>query len=120
MTTNINNLTDIVSEPVIEKIKKIKEILKRSKEEDLQRLDFAHRYEKLVAEFPEFVEKHPSIFNKILREESMDIIAASLYYRDRIDRGLMTERELGDMLATQYFPKHLKEESDAKINDMNK
>lgn len=96
----------------------IKQIQQRMKDPDIVDLDYPRMYNKLSLEFDEFFNKFTSIFVKVTRGESLNIIAANLYYLDKVAKGEMEESAVADMVATKYLPKHLKEESDLKLKEM--
>lgn len=97
----------------------IKQIQKRMKDPDLVNQEFIRVYDVLGKEFSEFADTYTHIFTKVVRCEDLKTVAAVLYYKDKVDRGLMTEAELSEMLSSKYLPKHLKDESDAKIKEMS-
>lgn len=120
LKTNVSNneLKEITTPSVLYIMKTIKAIQKRMKDPDLVNLDYIKVYTQLVKEFSEFADKYTRIFTKVVRGENLDTVASVLYYKDKIARGLMTEEQLSDLLATKYLPNHLKQEADAKIKQM--
>lgn len=96
----------------------IKQIQSRMKDPDIRNLEFSRVYDTLSREFDEFFNKFTNIFIKVVRGESLDIIAAELYYLDQVTRGLITEAKVADMLAAKFMPTHLKTESDAKLKEL--
>ncbi|XWV26244.1 hypothetical protein QJ857_gp0832 [Tupanvirus soda lake] len=117
-TISNNELCDITTPSVIYIMKTIKSIQKRMKDPDVVNLEYIRVYDKLGKEFPEFFDKYTAIFTKVIRGENLNTVASVLYYKDKVERGLMTEQQLSDMLAKKFLPSHLKEESDAKIKEM--
>lgn len=113
-----NELREIKSPNVLNVMRTIKAIQKRMKDPDVTNLEYIYVYDKLGKEFSDFFEKHNVIFTKVIRGENLNTIASVLYYKDKVDRGLMTESQISDMLAKKYLPANLKAESDAKINEM--
>jgi len=103
---------------VIYLLKTIKAIQNRAKDPDLADAQFAVVYDTLSREFNDFFEQHGRMFAKILRGEGSSTIAAIMFYKDQICRGLMTEAELSDKLATHFIPENLKKEADEKIKEM--
>lgn len=120
LKTNLSNndLKEITTPSVLYIMKTIKEIQKRMKDPDLVKSEYIVVYTKLEEEFSEFADNHTRIFTKVVRGENLNTIASALYYKDKISRGLMTEEQLSDMLATKYLPSHLKEDADAKIKEL--
>ncbi len=124
-TSTLNNeqipfakIGGITSPNAVYIITTIKKIQQRMKNPDLKDLEYIRIYDLLTNEFSYFAEKYTSIFTKVVRGESLAIIAASLFYKDKVEKGLMTESELSDMIAKKYLPAHLKNESDAKLKEM--
>jgi hypothetical protein len=111
-------MTQIKSPYVLAIIKIIKQIQARMKDPDLKDLEYSRLYDTLSKEFDEFFNKFTNIFIKVTRGESLDIIAANLYYLDQVVQGKISEAQVADMLATQYLPAHLKADSDAKLKEM--
>lgn len=72
------------------------------KETDCIDLPYIQVYDKLGQEFIDFQDKHPTIFTKVIRGEDLGLIAAILVYRDKVERGLMTEDQLSEMLVKKY------------------
>jgi len=120
LKTTITNadLLEIESPYVLKIIQIIKQIQKRMKDPDIRDLEFSRTYDTLSKEFDEFFNKFTTIFIKVVRGESLDILAANLYYLDKVARGQMEESAVADMLAKKYLPAHLKSESDAKLKEM--
>jgi len=110
-------LLNIKSPELVFVIQTIKSMQRRMKEPDLIVEEYAVVHNTLADEFPEFFEKHPTIFVKTIRNESMDIIASTLFHKEQINLGLLTEEEFADKLATQFLPKNLKEESDRILKE---
>lgn len=117
---NVSNdeLKEITTPSVLYIMKTIKEIQKRMKDPDLVKSEYIEVYTKLGEEFSEFADNHTRIFTKVVRGENLNTIASALYYKDKISKGLMSEEQLSDMLATKYLPNHLKEEADTKIKEL--
>lgn len=109
----------ITSPHTVYMLKTIKNIQKRMKDPDIVNLEYVRVYDILGKEFSYFADVHTRIFTKVIRGESFNTIAPILFYKDKIEKGSMTEQELSNMLAEKYIPKHLKEESDAKIKEMS-
>jgi hypothetical protein len=120
LKTIISNdeLRDIKSPSVLYIMKTIKIIQKRMKDPDIANLEYIRVYDTLGKEFPEFFDKYTSIFTKVIRGENLNTIASVLYYKDKVDRALMTEEQLSDMLAKKILPPSLYEESKSKIKEM--
>jgi phenylalanine-4-hydroxylase len=113
-----NELRDIRSPNVLYIMRTIKAIQNRMKDPDISGLEYIRVYDTLGKEFPEFFDKYTHIFTKVIRGENLNTVASVLYYKDKVERGLMTEAQLSDMLANKFLPSHLKQESDAKIKEM--
>lgn len=99
-------------------VRTIKAMQRRMKESDLVDKEYAVVYDTLSNEFNTFFEAYPAIFTKIIRGESLNTIAATLYYKDKIARGLMTENQLSEQLANKFLPPDLKKEADSRIKEM--
>lgn len=117
---NISNedLQEITSPNVIYIIKMIKEIQRRMKDPDVSGLEYIRVYDKLGKEFDNFFNTYTGIFVKVIRGENLNTLASVLYYKDKVDRGLLSEAQLADQLAKKYLPANLKSESDAKLKEM--
>lgn len=113
-------LKHIKSDEISYIIKTIRSIQLRLKDPDIIKLDYAHQYDKLSYEFNHFFENYYHFYLKVLRGENMATIATILFYKDKINQGLMTEESLSDALASKYFTPELKSKSDEKINEMKK
>lgn len=111
-------LKNIVSPNVYYIIKTIKTIQNRMKDPDVSGLEYIQVYDKLGKEFSDFFDKYTAIFTKVIRGENLNTIASVLYYKDKVERGLITESQLSELLAKKYLPTHLKEEADTKIQEM--
>ena len=98
----------------------IKQIQQRMKEPDIRNLEYIRVYDQLSKEFTTFFDRYTGIFVRVIKGENLQILASVLYYKDQVARGLISEEELSDKLATKYLPQHLKAESDAKIKEMKK
>lgn len=120
LKTNVSDaeLREITTPSVLFIMKTIKQIQKRMKDPDIARLEYIIMYDTLGKEFNEFFENYTGIFIKVIRGENLSTVASALYYKDKIERGLMTQDQLSDMLATKYLPANLKAEADAKIREM--
>lgn len=113
-----NDLQSIKSTEIINMMRTIKAIQKRMKDPDIICLEYIRVYDQLGREFNDFFEKYTSIFVKVIRGENLNTLASVLYYKDQVLRGIITEAELSDKLATKYLPAKLKAESDAKLKEM--
>lgn len=113
-----NDLMNITTPSVIQIMKTIKAIQNRMKDPDIIGLEYIRVYEKLGEEFNDFFDNHTIIFTKVIKGEDLNTVASVLYYRDKVERGLITEDQLSELLAKRYLPAHLKKESDAKIKEM--
>ena len=120
LKTNVTDaeMKEITTSSVLYIMKTIKQIQKRMKDPDIARLEYIRVYDTLGKEFDEFFEKYTGIFIKVIRGENLSTVASALYYKDKVERGLITQDELSDMLATKYLPADLKAEADAKIKEM--
>lgn len=120
LKTNItdSDLLDIKSKKVIEILKTIKQIQKRMKDPEIQKLEYIEVYDLLSKEFEEFCDNNTTIFTKVVRGEDLNLIASILYYKDKVERGIITEAELSEILAKKYLPANLKNLSDMKIREM--
>lgn len=111
---------EITTPEIIYILRTIKQIQKRMKDPDIANLDYINVYDQLGREFDYFFNRYTSIFVKVVRGESLSTVAAILFYRDKMAKGLITEEQLSDMLAKKYLPENLKKESDARIKEMKK
>lgn len=111
-------LKSIISPEIKWIIITIKHIQKRMKDPDLRNLEYIKVYDLLSKEFNSFFERYTGIFVRVIKGEDLKILASVLYYKDQVERGLITEAELSDKLATKYLPKHLKEEADARMKNL--
>lgn len=120
LVTNPNpqQLNDITSPEVLIIIKTIKAIQKRLKDDDVKDLEYIRAYDKLSYEFNDFFERYTNIFVKIIRGDDLKILASTLYYKDQIYKGLITEEDVSKMLAEKYLPANLNEESKKNMKDM--
>jgi hypothetical protein len=100
-------------------IKTIKAIQKRMKDDDVKKLAYINVYDKLGKEFDDFFNRYTSIFIKVIKGEDMKTLAAILYYKDQINQGKLTEKELADRLATKYMPEDVKKKSDMNLKKMS-
>lgn len=113
-----STMKSITSPNVMYIIKTIKDIQKRMKDSDVENLEYIEVYDKLGKEFLYFFDTYTNIFTKVVKGEDLHTIASALYYKDKIEKGLITEPQLSELLANKYLPSHLKEEADAKIKMM--
>lgn len=118
MTINNQELKEITSPNILYIIQTIKAIQKRMKDPDLVNEQYIHVYDKLGKEFSHFSDTYTMIFTNVIRGEKLDTIASVLYYKDKVNRGLITEEQLSDLLAKKFLPEHLKKEADSKIKEM--
>jgi len=95
----------IKSPEILKIIGDIKKIQGRMKEDDLKDKEYIEVYDILSREFSDFFDRYTGIFVKVIRGESLEVIASALYYRDKVIRNLITEGELADKLAERYLPK---------------
>lgn len=105
---------------IIEMIKTIKQIQKRMSDPDLVDLEYPRVYDTLSREFDNFFNDYTSIFIKVTRGEDLSILASNFYYKDRVERGLVSEAKIADLLAGKYLKGDLKKESDARLKEMKK
>lgn len=115
-----NKPMGITSPYILKLLEIIKQIQKRLNDPDIKYLEYSRVYDKLSREFDEFFTKNTGIFIIIIRGESdkMGILAAELYYLDKVINGEIQESEVADMLAKKFMPEHLKKESDVKLKEM--
>ena len=115
LKTKVSNteLAGIKSPKVLEIMKTIRAIQTRMKQPDIVNAEFITVYKVITEEFEQFSNRYVSIFNKVIRGENLTTVASVLYYWDQFLRGLITEEELSEMLATKYLPPELKAQSDA-------
>lgn len=118
--TSQNNTLNITSPSIIYIIKTIKEIQKRMKDPDIINEEYIYAYNKLSSEFSDFIEKYGyiNIFTKVLKGEDLSNIACILYYKDKVQKGLMTESALSELISKKFLPENLKKESDIKLKEM--
>lgn len=100
---------DIESPEVIYILKCIKLIQGRLNDDDIKGLDYITVYDRLSKEFDNFFTTYTKIYVSVLKNEDMNTIVSCLYYKDKVLRGLMTEKDLSDFLASKYIPKNLSE-----------
>ena len=112
-------MSQITSPEVLSIISTIKAIQKRMKDDDIKTLEYIRAYDKLSYEFNSFFERYTNIFVKIIRGDDLKILASTLYYKDQIYKGLITEEQVSRMLADKYLPANLNEESKKKMKEMN-
>lgn len=94
---------DFANPTLLQIVTTIKSIQKRMKDPDLVNAEYIYVYDKLGKEFPYLFDNHTAIFTKVIRGEDLYVVAANLYYKDKIDRGLFTEAELRELLAKKYL-----------------
>lgn len=113
-----DELKEITSPAVLYIMHTIKQIQKRMKDPDIRGLEYIRVYDQLGREFDDFFNRYTGIFVKVVRGENLSTLASVLYYKDKVDQGLMSEEELSEKLANKYLPANLKADSDAKIKEM--
>lgn len=120
LKTNVSDkdLQEITTPSVIYIMKTIKQIQKRLKDPEIASMEYIRVYDALSQEFSEFFDKYTGIFIKVIRGENLSTVASALYYKDKVDRGLITQEKLSDMLASKYLPADLKAQADQKIQEM--
>lgn len=116
---SVDQIKGIQSPEIILICKTIKQMQKRLKDDDIVGLEYIRVYDKMSKEFEFIFNRHTEIFTKVIRGIDLEILASILYYKDQINRGLLTEKELSDMLAKKYLPEHLKMDADRKMAEMN-
>lgn len=110
----------IKSPAVINKIRTIKQIQSRMKDPDVRNLEYVRVYDKLSREFDDFFSRYTSIFIKVIRGETLDVLAAALYYQDQVLQGLISEEEVAGLVAGRFLTPEQKAESDARLAEMKK
>lgn len=122
MSLNTNptpsDMMGIQSPKVLNTLRTIKAIQKRMKDPDVCNLEYVRVYDKLSREFNTFFESKTSIFIKVIRGESLDILAAALFYQDKVERGLITEEEVANMLANRFMTPEQRADAAAGIAKM--
>ena len=120
LKTVISNseLRDITSPNVVYIMRTIKAIQKRMKDPDIVNLEYIRVYDALGKEFLDFFDNNTAIFTKVIRGENLNTIASVLYYKDKVDRGLMTEEQVSNMLMKKFLPPKLQEDAEAKMKEM--
>lgn len=111
-------LLGITTPSVLNMMRTIKQIQKRMNDPDLKNLEYPRVYDTLSKEFDDFFNTNTSIFIKVTRGEDLSILASALYYKDQVERGLMKEAQVADLVASRYMPGHLKKESDIRLKEM--
>lgn len=106
-TMTLEDVCGIKTPSIICIMQTIKAIQRRMKEADVVDLAYIQVYDKLGQEFTDFQDRHPTIFTKVIRGEDLGLIAAILVYRDKVERGLMTEDQLSEMLVKKYVSPEL-------------
>ncbi|AAV50653.1 hypothetical protein [Acanthamoeba castellanii mimivirus] len=111
-------LGGITTPYIIDIIKSIKQIQQRMKDPEIASLEYIKMYDVLGKEFYHFSERHTKIFTEVLQKKNLNTVVSVLYYKDKVEKGELTEEQLQNMLAEKYLPKHLKEEADSRIKEM--
>ncbi|AKI80118.1 hypothetical protein QJ850_gp581 [Acanthamoeba polyphaga mimivirus] len=88
------------------------------KDPEIASLEYIRMYDVLGKEFYHFSERYTKIFTDVLQKKNLNTVVSVLYYKDKVERGELTEEQLQNMLAEKYLPKHLKEEADSRIKEM--
>ena len=110
-----------ITTPYIREIcEKIKVIQNRMKQPDLVAAPYIHVYDALTKEFTEFSDSYTTIFTKVIRGENLRQVCAILLYRDKVERGLISEEEVSEMLARHFLSPELKQQSDANMVNVKK
>ncbi len=82
----------------------IKSIYDENNKPEYAGKNFATRYMKISAKFPEFEERYPMIFQQILDGKSMEIIALYATYINDVNEGKLTQEE-AELELGLYFKK---------------
>lgn len=117
-TVSDEELLKVTSPKILYIMKTIKSIQSRMKEPNNANLQYIEMYDKLGKEFSHFFDTYTTIFTKVIRGENLNLLASVLYYNDKVERGLITEAQLSDMLSKRYMPAHLQAESNKIVNQM--
>lgn len=112
-------LSSIGSPNLIYIMKTIKQIQKRLKDPEIASMEYIRIYDQLGREFDHFFNRYTGIFIKVINGEDLSILAAVLYYRDQVNQGKISEKELADKLANKYMTSEMKADSDRKLMEMN-
>ena len=97
----------IQSESVRKLVKTIKSIQKRMMDSDLVSAEYITVYSVLSEEFKDFSDSYPELFKKVTSGTDIQTVSSILYFRDRYERGLITEEQLAQMLNKRYIPAHI-------------
>lgn len=113
-----NPLMSISSPDVLYIITNIKLIQQRMKDPEIVNMEYIRIYDTLSREFDDFFMKYTGIFARVTKGESLNVLASALYYKNKIEKGDMTESALSDKLASIYLTEGQKKDADERIKVM--
>jgi hypothetical protein len=93
---------------MIELVNLIKMVQTKMKEPDNTNLEYVQIYDKMAREFPDFSDRYPSIFTRVIQGKALDTLASAIFYQDKIRQGVYTETQLANTLADHYIPEEIR------------
>lgn len=107
----------IMSPSVLYIIKTIKAIQKRMKDPDLVNSEYIRVYNQLSDEFSDFIEKYGyiNIFTKVIKGDDLSNLCCILFYKDKVQKGEMTEAELSELVFKKFMPEGIQKEVSKEI-----
>ena len=103
----------------------INKIWKRLNDEEIKKLSFIERFDKLTHEFPDFADNYTGLFRIITspgdaskKKQDFATIASVLFHRKKYMNGETTIHQCTDMLTKKYFPEHLQKEFNKRRQEM--
>lgn len=105
-----------ITPSILHIIKTIKQIQERKRDPAISKLEFTEMYSILSEEFSDFADQYTTIFSTVIRGERLDMVARSLYYKDQLLRGLITEEEIADKIAATVIPLNLRTDVDDALS----
>ena len=103
---NVNDLT-IKTDTIRNILSTIKKIQKRMLDDDLVNKEYVYVYNKLCNEFSDFSDKYTKIFMDVVQGNDLRTISETLYFKDKVLTGEMTESDISDIITNRFLPKHL-------------
>lgn len=113
--TELKKVTDcdlnrITSPSVKNIILTMKKIQARMKEPDVVNLSYMDRYTLMTIEFTQFAERYGTIFSKLVGggDGDLELIAQILYYKDKEEKGIISEDKIFKMVEETYLSDKIK------------
>ena len=122
MDNGFDKLKTIIKSPdILDILQQVKRTQLRLLDDDIKSLGYFEKYDKLAREFNEFSDSYTQIFTMVVKEDkdALKLLASALYYRDKCNRGLLTESQLTDKLMDYYFTDDMKIKAKEGIKKMN-